>query len=174
MWETFLKSWNGKNFFLNQFWESSTSLRLYTDASGSVGFGGIHGSQWFQGRWASHQSLGVAGISIAWQELYAIVVACYIWGAQWKNKRVLFYCDNAAVVAIVNTKKSKGEQIMKLVRSIKALTLKYNFYFKAKHVAGARNEIADSLSRFQVERFRQLAPWADRDPQPIAEVVCGL
>ena len=158
MWEVFIFSWSGRSFFLNRSWETSSSLHLYTDASASLGCGGIHGTQWFQGKWLPHQSLTSKGISIAWQELYAIVVACAIWGPSWTRKRILFHCDNSAVVFIVNTKRSKCGRVMSLVRKLTLLTLQYNFYFKAVHIQGVKNEIADSLSRFQGDRFRNLAP----------------
>ncbi len=77
------------------------------------------------------------------------------------------HCDNLAVVTIINTKRSKCKKIMSLVRRLTLLTLQHNFYFKACHVPGVSNEIADSLSRFQIARFRQLAPWADSQPQVI-------
>ena len=41
MWQNFLKDWNGTSFFLNPCWENSAELSLYTDASGTLGFGGI-------------------------------------------------------------------------------------------------------------------------------------
>ena len=174
MWELFVRGWNGKSFFLNKAWESSLNLHLFTDASGSRGFGGIYGSQWFQGTWLAHQTLSSPGVSIAWQELYAIVVACAIWGPEWTRKRILFHCDNSAVVSIINTKRSKSERVMSLVRKLTLLTLQYSFYFKAVHVPGAMNEVADSLSRFQGDRFRRLAPGADHQPRPVPTELSDL
>jgi len=79
-WKTFISHWNGAAFFLSTSWIDSHSLELYTDASGTSGFGGIFGPRWFQGSWQTHQQLDQPGISIAWQELFAIVVACNLWG----------------------------------------------------------------------------------------------
>jgi hypothetical protein len=79
MWQIFLKNWNGTSLFLNSFWENSTNLSLYTDASVTLGFGGIFRTQWFQGKWLPHQTLNTKNISIDSQELYVIVVASYIW-----------------------------------------------------------------------------------------------
>ena len=174
MWQYFLKSWNGKAFFLNNYWESSNELLLFTDASGSLGYGGLFGPQWFQGAWQPHQVLGCENVSIAWQELYAIVVACAIWGKQWVRKRVLFKCDNLSVVHIINGKKAKCPKIMHLIRYLTLLTLQHNFYCRAEHVPGMHNEIADSLSRFQVSRFRQLAPWANSLPEQIPTSILQL
>ena len=167
MWETFLTDWNGSNFFLPSSWTTSVSLSLHTDASGSIGFGGIFGSHWFQGTWQPHQQLGSPGISIAWQEMYALVVACHLWASAFSNKRILLFCDNQSVVNIVNSKRSHIPRVMDLVRHLTLLTLKFNFYVRVQHIEGKRNEIADSLSRFQMARFRELAPYADPAPCPV-------
>ena len=103
MWQEFISGWNGASFFLSTSWTNSDSLHLYTDASGSIGFGGILSSQWFNGKWRAHQQLGQSGINIAWQELFALVVACHLWGSTFSNKRILFFCDNQSVVEIVNS-----------------------------------------------------------------------
>ena len=63
------------------------------------------------------------GLSINWKGLYATVVACHIWGSRWSQKRLLFYCDNQSVVEISNSKRSKGPEIMSLVRNLTLLTL---------------------------------------------------
>jgi hypothetical protein len=41
---------------------------------------------------------------------------------------------------------------------------KYNFTFSAKHVPGVKNDLTDSLSRLQIDKFRQLAPQAEKHP----------
>ena len=174
MWQIFISNWNGANFFLPTLWVDSDSLLLHTDASGSLGFGGIFGSKWFQGSWQTNQQLGQPGISIAWQELFALVVACHLWGEAFSNQRIIFYCDNESVVNIVNSKRSRIPRVMDLVRHLTLLTLKYNFYLKVRHIEGKRNEIADSISRFQMARFRQLAPYADPVPCPIPKAVLEI
>ena len=174
MWKNFVLNWNGANFFLPSLWQDSDSLVLYTDASGTRGFGGIFGTKWFQGHWQPHQLLGVPNISIAWQELFAIVVACHIWGAQLQNKRIEFKCDNEAVINMINSKRSKIPRAMDLIRHLTLLTLQYNIYVRALHIPGKRNEIADSLSRFQLQRFRHLAPQADTNPCAIPEVMFSI
>ena len=47
-----------------------------------------------------------------------------------------------------------------------ALCLKHNIVFKAFHIAGKRNAIADALSRLQIKRLKELAPKADFFPTP--------
>ncbi len=109
-----ISNWNGENFFLSSEWYASDTLNLHTDASGSLGFRGIFGKKWFQGKWQPHQQLGQPGISIAWQELFAIVVACQIWGGLLADQRIQFHCDNEAVVSLINSKRSPKSVIHKV------------------------------------------------------------
>jgi hypothetical protein len=44
IWQTFLFSFNGISFFLDETWCNSNKLNLFTDASGSIGFGAIFGT----------------------------------------------------------------------------------------------------------------------------------
>ena len=43
----------------------------------------------------------------------------------------------------------------------------HNILIKCIHVALAKNSISDALIRLQLQRFRQLAPTADREATPI-------
>ena len=166
MWSLFIEQWNGIGLFLSSLWDTSDTLSLFTDASGSIAYGGYFQTRWFQGKWLPHQQLGTPGMSILWQELFAIVVACHLWGHQWISRRIKFHCDNLGVVEVINSRRSKVPRVMDLVRDLTLCTLRHNFYFQAVHVPGKHNNIADSLSRFQMERFRQLAPHFSASPDP--------
>ena len=106
-------------------------------------------------------------LSIALQELYPIVIACFLWGKQWQRKRVLFHCDNLATVYIINKGLSKSTAIMKLMRRLVLIAATCNFAFCAEHIPGTANIIADSLSRFQTHRFKMAAPVADKLPHAV-------
>jgi len=56
---------------------------------------------------------------------------------------------------------------MDLLRPITLFTFQHNFTLTTVHVAGLQNGIAGSLSRFQMERFRELAPEALPTGYPI-------
>jgi hypothetical protein len=103
-------------------------------------------------------------ISIAFQELYPIVVAAVLWGASWARKRILFHCDNQATVHILNKGRSPCKSIMKLMRRLVIVAATSNFHFLATHVPGRTNQIADALSRLNLQKFRQLAPEAAPEP----------
>ena len=174
MWKQFIINWNGASFFLSSDWVNSEFLEFHTDASGSLGYGGIFGTRWFQGKWEPHQCLGQHEISIAWQELFAIVVACQLWGESLQNKRIILHCDNESVVNIINSKRSRISRVMDLLRHLTLLTLQHNLYIRAQHIPGKHNEIADSLSRFQSQRFRTLAPQADVVPYKIPAILLQI
>jgi hypothetical protein len=100
-------------------------------------------------------------------ELYPIVVATVIWGHEWSGKRIKFWCDNLATVQIIKKRRSKSPMIMKLLRKLTWKSACDNFIILCDHVPGKRNVIADSLSRFQMTKFRQAAPLASADPVEI-------
>ncbi|CAG2228931.1 unnamed protein product [Mytilus edulis] len=174
-WLRFLSNWNGVNMFYNKDYISSFDMELFTDASSTKGFGGYHKGEWFSSSWSGNLELpDEKKYSMAFLELYPIVVAAILWGSKWSKKRILFWCDNEATVAIVKKGRSKCLQIMSLMRQLTWCACKYNFHFSAKHVPGYENEISDALSRFQMDRFRRLAPNAALQPHqcpPSSEVM---
>ena len=98
MWLAFLEHWNGVSFFLEDIVLCSPDLQLFTDASGlhgSLGYGGYLNGQWLQSHWLPQNCLNpLTGISIDWQERFAIYITCFLWGPHWSGKRICFWCDN--------------------------------------------------------------------------------
>ena len=56
LWLQFLTQFNGKSFFLDFVWLSSDMIHLYTDASGSLGYGAVFGRNWLYGAWPKRWS----------------------------------------------------------------------------------------------------------------------
>ena len=54
IWKSFLDDFNGRSFFLGDFWSNSVNLNLYTDSAASLGFGAIFGQFWCFGEWPEH------------------------------------------------------------------------------------------------------------------------
>ena len=54
VWSLFIEQWNGIGLFLSSLWDTSETLSLFTDASGSIGYGGFSQTSWFQGNWLPH------------------------------------------------------------------------------------------------------------------------
>jgi hypothetical protein len=148
----------GVSFFLEQDWTAAADLGVHTDGAGASGFGGICGPSWFAQAWKPcHCIRKETGISIAWQELFAIVVAAALWGSEWRGKKVVFWCDNMSMVQALRKGTSPKRRIMALIRALLRLAWEYNFEFSAKHVSGVKNVLADPLSRLQLDIFRSRA-----------------
>lgn len=175
MWHDFLRSWNGVSIFLEAIASPAKGMDLWTDSSGTIGFGGYHRGEWFQGRWPS----GIwnstdSTMSMAYLELFPIVVASVLWGRGWTGKRILMHCDNQATVAIIRKGRSKVHVINELMRKLTWTAAKCNFLIQSEFLPGRDNSIADSLSRFQMERFRELAPHANTVPTPIPRSLTSM
>lgn len=163
MWSSFLEGWNGVSFFINDDITNAADISLFTDAT-LTSFGGIYVNQWFQGDFP--WELSNEQTSMAFYELYPIVMACVLWGHNWSRKRILFNCDNLATVEIVRKGRSKIPSIMKLMRTLTYHSALNNFVIHAQHIPGINNCIADSISRYQMRKFRALAPHANSTPTP--------
>ena len=72
-----------------------------------------------------------------------------------------------ALVYILNKQSFKSDRVMSFIRPLVLQSLHFNIQFKAQHIPGKKNKIADSISRKQLDLFRDLAPIADIDPQTI-------
>ena len=129
------------------------TLEWYSNASGTIGFCGYHKEEWFQGKWGEFLNQEP---SIEYQELYGVATSILLWADQYKNKRISLYCDNQAIVAMINNGSSSCMNCMKLIRIITLRSLELNVHIFAKYVSSAENDFSDALSRFQMDRFWRL------------------
>lgn len=173
MWLSFFQHFNGISVFHDRFWVSSADVELYTDSAGSIGFGIYFAGKWACAAWPAdwHDSGRTRDITVL--ELFPIVVSLYLWGPELRNKKIMFHCDNAAVVYAINTMTSKSDNVMILLRALTLKCLQLNVVAKAKHIPGKSN-ITDSLSRLQLDRFRSLAPMAEKRPEAIPSLLWKL
>ena len=97
-WCEFAKLWNGTSMLFK--WDKLHSQFIVTlDASGHWGCGAYIGDRWFQCQWPTD----MVECHITIKDLIPVVMAAAIWGHEWVGKSVRFRCDNAAVVAILNS-----------------------------------------------------------------------
>ena len=93
-----------------------------------------------------------------------ILLSRIVWGQNFRNKRVLMHCDNLGAVRAWTKLGSTNHGVPALMRRMVSVAVQHNMKLKLVRIAGVNNDIADALSRFQVRRFHQLAPSADRSP----------
>ncbi|KAK3737999.1 hypothetical protein QZH41_009638 [Actinostola sp. cb2023] len=131
-WHQFLASWHGVNFWLYPGMPQTYDLEVTSDAAGAIGFGAFYKDEWFNGTWADSQK----DFSIAYKELFPVVLAAHIWGHNWAKHHVLFRSDNEAVVHILNSRTSRVPNLMRLVRSLLMAAAHSNFTFTSQHIPG--------------------------------------
>ena len=166
-WIQFIEEWNGTNFFLLPGLMPVADLFVTSDPAGAIGYGALYRQQWFNQQWTPAQR----PLSIAYKELFPVLIAAHLWGNQWANLRVCFRLDNFSVVHILNARTSRDHHIMVLLRSLLGVAARFNFTFEALHIPGVANPVADALSRFNWQVFRLLAPDSSPVPTPIPEEI---
>ena len=159
-WSCFMEGWNGVTLMPSAMPQQTP---LVSDASGSWGCGAFWGPHWFQWKWegsASHWT-------IAPKELLLIVYSLAVWGKQWSGSRIECRCDNAAVVAVINSGRAKDSMLLHLLRCLFFIAAHYSVHVHAVHIPGKDNTAADALSRNSLSSFLQVVPDADKDPMPL-------
>ena len=176
MWLHFFQNYNGVAMFQEELWASNADVCLFTDSSAAAdkGFGAYFQGRWLSSPWPADWVQEGRLSDITLLEFFPILVSIVIWGHQLRNKKVLFRCDNQSVVHVLNTQTSKSADLMVLVRALTLKCLQLNLSVKAEHIPGTQNGIADSLSRLQITRFRELAPEADQHPVEMPQFLWNI
>ena len=141
---------------------TANDVFFFTDASKSfrTGCGGVCKLEgqpgfWFYTPWdkvflQEHQP------SIAYLELYALVVGAVLWLHHFKNRRIYLFCDNISVVHMVNKTTSSCPQCMVLIRILVLHSMIHNVRVFAKYINTKANVLADHLSRLRINKFKSL------------------
>ena len=163
-WWQFASPWNGISMLVTQLKENP-AIVCTTDASGSWGCGAWYGQYCFQLQWV----VPINSYNITVKELLPIVLAAAVWGSHWKGLTVKIRCDNAAVVAMINRGTSHEPEAMHLLRCLSFISAKFQLLLYASHLAGAKNTLADDLSRNNASNFLSSHTQANPTPTHIPE-----
>ena len=146
--------------------DPSPSVTIFTDATAKsgLGFGAICEPDWLYGIWPSAFLLTKPSIELL--ELFPIVLAIETWQDLLANQSVLVYSDNQAAVQVTNNLTSSCHLSMGLVRRLALTCMSRNILLNCEYLPGELNSTADSISRLQWQKFRQLKPRAAILPTP--------
>ena len=150
--------------------KQAPELDFYTDSSASLssgGMGGVFGEEWFKAQW-NREFIKTCKPSIAYLELFALVTAVLIWKRKLANTRFTMFCDNQAVVEMVNNLTSSCKNCMILLRILVKLSLKENFRIFVKYVPTLENGRADALLRDDLDRFVRICHTLGIKPNPMS------
>ena len=75
-----------------------------------------------------------------------------------RNQCIAFFTDNEALGHVINMSSCRDKFLMSFVRRLVLVCLQNNILFRARHVPGIKNDLANSLSRLKIQRFRRLSP----------------
>ena len=98
--------------------------------------------------------------SIEYLELYALVSAMVTWRDEeaLNNAQVTIFCDNEAVVHMVNNLASSCPHCLRLIRVLVLENLNCNRRVFCKHIRSELNILSDALSHLDFNRFWKNAP----------------
>lgn len=165
VWHTFLESYNGRSVWMEGP-VSNCDMDLVTDAAGSTGYGAFFQGQWSAEAWPDFWVEAGFTRNLVLLELFPVVLAVELWGERWRNLKIRLNCDNMGVVQVINRLSASSPPVIRLLRHLVLRCLQINVFLYAVHIPGVDNTLADSLSRFQWDRFRELAPAAETEGIP--------
>ena len=156
---------------------TSTEISFFSDASAArdLGFGCLLNSHWIQANWNEGYPdfIETQKPSIEYLKLYAPVAGVFTWAQhnELVNTSVTVFCDNQAVVQMINNLTSGCRHCMVLIRLLILNGLQFNRRVSAKFVSTKSNFLADALSRSQWQHFRTLGPHMNKAADRISQDV---
>lgn len=79
------------------------------------------------------------------------MVAARLWGSCWTGLRIQVFCDNEAVVAVINSGKTSDPFMGTILRNMWLSVSSQEIEIKAVHLPGATNRLLDYLSRWHLD-----------------------
>ena len=167
-WQYFMEEWNGTSFLNTP--QDLPALHVASDASGRWGCGAWWGTRWFQVEWSEASS----ALPITVKELLPILIGSAIWGQAWLNHRIVWHCDNQAVVSCLQSRTSRHPTLMHLIRNLVYIEARSGFYICPEYINTHANHLADDLSRNLVSSFFSKVPQASPTPTPVPAALVDL
>lgn len=149
-WINFIAVYNGVSIICDVLW-SAPDCVFATDAC-LTGCGGVCGRSVFHAPfpdWVLQQFTAIHQL-----EFLAFLVAIRLWGPLWAGLRVQVYCDNAAVVTVINSGKTSDSLMGTILRNTWLQVSAQEFEIRAVHLPGVTNRLADYLSRWHLDEAK--------------------
>ena len=81
------------------------------------------------------------------KEFWVVVASAWLWGESWRGHMVYIFCDNDAVVEVLQNEKPKDPKMLDLLQEFLYITCTRNFSPVFRKIGSKENEIADFISR---------------------------
>ena len=113
-----------------------------------LGMGAVYENHWMVATW-SRNFIEKCDPSIEFLELFALTAGIITWSSYreltLRNNWVTIFCDNQAVVAMVNNLASSCSQCRKLIRLLAFNSIKYNLKIFVRYISSKRNWLSDAI-----------------------------
>ena len=124
---------------------------LGTEALVNCGDADLHGGgSYFQEEYWSRdfpKHLQNKSIPIHVKEFWVVITSAWLWGERWRGKLVYIFCDNDAVVEVLQKEKPKDPKMQELLQEFLYITCTRNFTPIFRKIGSKENRIADFISR---------------------------
>ena len=111
-----------------------------------VGGAAYYLNDWFYVKW-SEDFPDYESSHINVLELKTIIEAAKRWGASWRGQHILVRSDNMSAVSAINISSSRSPELLKLVKELFWLSVRFSFKLSASFLPGKLNVLSDRLSR---------------------------
>ena len=81
------------------------------------------------------------------KEFWVVVVSAWLWAEQWKGHLVYVFCDNTAVVEVLDKERPKDPRMLELLQEYLYIVCTRGFTPVFRKVGTKENEVADFISR---------------------------
>ena len=155
-WSMFVEDYNGVSFIPAVVW-SEPDVTFATDSC-LKGCGGMCFKEYFHvsfPKFIMDQPLRIHHL-----EMLAVLIGVRIWGKYCVGSKVQIFCDNEAVVTVINSSKTRDEFLATCIRELWLEVARNGFELRAIHLPGEENRVPDWLSRWDLhsgyrEKFYQ-------------------
>ena len=86
-------------------------------------------------------------IPIHLKEFWVVLVSAWLWGEDWRGHMVYVFCDNVAVVEVLDKERPKDPRMLELLQEYLFVVCTRGFTPVFRKVGTKENEVADFISR---------------------------
>ena len=151
-WSVYLRAFNGVTAVFNDDpmplpFQDLLETTAFVCAGDAYPFGG---GAWFKDQYWSREFpiwLKDPAVPIHIKEFWVVIVSAKLWASQWSGHLVYLFCDNDAVVDVLNHEKPKNPDMLTMLREFSYLVCMHSFTPVFRKIDTKVNHVADHISR---------------------------
>ena len=151
-WNRYLRQFNGVELIYHDdplliSLEDALQVGVHVNCGDAQMWGG--GSYYQEEYWSRPFPLWLKdpSIPIHIKEFFVVLASAWMWGDRWRGSIVYIYCDNEAVVQVLDKEKPKDVKMMSMLREFMFLVCMKGFTPAFRKVGTKQNFVADHISR---------------------------